>query len=168
VGQERELESMNRGIGLDGLVLSTRNDAIVPETDVEAFVRVRMPESSPETETDFIPFNCVDKARMPPSSLHCIRGLYKDLVAHQHAWAVLRQAGDREASESINVWPHSKGKKYGQIEGTPIFESSIRYIEPLQVSPVRFLVRWQHRVSIRDTYEILNSSHQSNTSNICA
>ena len=110
MGQKRELETADRGIG-HGLVLSTRNDAIILETDVEAFVRVGSPESSPETETDFVPFNCMDKAGMPPPSLGCIHGLYEDLVADQHAGTVLHKTRDRETSESINLWPRSKGKK---------------------------------------------------------
>ena len=127
---------MDRGVGFDGLVLSTGNDAIILETNVEALVRVGGPESLPETETNFVPFNCMDKAGMPLPSLGCIRGLYEDFVTHQHARTVLHKTRDRETSESINLRPRSKGKKYRQIERVPMFDSSIRYIEPLQILPV--------------------------------
>ena len=133
---------MDWGGGFDGLVLSTRHDAVILETDVEAFVRVTNPESVPETEADFISFDCMDKASVPLPSLGCLHRLHEDLIADQHTGTLFRQTGDRKAKKIVNVWPHSKREKYGQMEGVPIFNPSIRYVELLEVSPVCLLVRW--------------------------
>ena len=79
-------------------MLSARDDAVVFETNVEPFVRVEGLESSPKTETDFVPLDNVDEAGVPPPSLGCSRGLNEDLVADQHARALLRQTRDRKAT----------------------------------------------------------------------
>lgn len=81
---------MDWGSGLDGLVFSARDDAIILETNVEAFVRVESWESPPEAETDFVPFDYMDEPSVPSPSLGCSCGLNKDLVADQHAGAILR------------------------------------------------------------------------------
>ena len=103
MGQDRKVETLDRAYDLDGLVFSTRNNAIVHETDIEAFIRAGSPESSPETEADFIPFDYMDEASVPHSSLGCLRRLYKYFVADQHAGSTLRETGDRKANESVNV-----------------------------------------------------------------
>lgn len=92
---------MDRGSGLDGLMFSARDDAIILETNVEAFVLVGSLESSPETEADFISFDHMDKPRVPLPSLGCSCRLNKDLVTDQHARALFCQTGDRKASEPI-------------------------------------------------------------------
>ena len=60
MGQEWELEAGNRASGLDGLVFSAGDDAIISEPNVEPFAQVDSLESFPETETDFVPFDSVD------------------------------------------------------------------------------------------------------------
>ena len=105
VGQERELETVYWGSGLDSLVFSARDDAVVFETNVEAFIRVGSSKSTPETETDLVPFNCMYEPRVPLPSLDCSHRLDEDLVADQHAGALLRQTRDGEASKPINFLP---------------------------------------------------------------
>jgi len=109
VGQERELETVSWGDGLNGLVFSARDNTVVFETNVEAFVLVASLKSSPETEANFIPFNRMHESRVP-LSLGCSRGLNEDLVADQHAGALLRQTRDRKASETVNLSPRLGGK----------------------------------------------------------
>ena len=108
MGRERKLEAMYWGSGLDGLVFSTRDNAIILETNVEVFIRVEILESSPETETDFVPFDCMHKSGVPLPSLACSCRLNEDLVADQHAGALLRQTRDRKASGPINFSPRWK------------------------------------------------------------
>jgi len=104
MGQERELETVSWGDGLDGLMFSARDNTIIFETNVEAFVPVASLKSSPETEANFIPFNRMHKAGVP-LSLGCSRRLNEDLVTDQHAGALLRQTRDRKASETVNFSP---------------------------------------------------------------
>ena len=111
---------MNWWGSLDGLLLSTGNDAIVLETDVETFVRASNPEPSPKTEADLIALDCVDETGMPPPSLGCLHRLYEDFVADQHTWTLLRQTGDRKASASISTRPRSKGRIQTNERGTDI------------------------------------------------
>jgi hypothetical protein len=117
MGQERELEAVHWGSGRDSLVFPARDDAIVLETNVEAFVRVRGSESSPETETDLVPFNRMYEPRIPLSFLDYSCGLDEDFVANQHARALLRQTRDREASEPINFLPPLKGRNTDKWKG---------------------------------------------------
>ena len=142
MGQERKLEAMNWRSSLDGLLLSTRNNAIILKTNVEAVVRVGVSESSSEAETNFVSFNCVDEPRKPLSALGCFHRLNEDLVANQHARTLLRQTRDRKAREPVNFWPHLRGgEKYGQMEGVAISDSSIWDIELLEISPMHLLVQ---------------------------
>ena len=102
VGQEWELEARNRGGSLDGLMFPARNDAIIFETNIEPFVQVESLESSPKTETDFVPLDGVDIPGVPlPSSVRSC-GLNKDLVPNQDTGAFLGQARNRKASELVN------------------------------------------------------------------
>jgi hypothetical protein len=95
VVEERKMEARNWRSGLDGMVFSTRDDAVVFETDVEAFIRVETVKSPAETETNFVPFNYMHEPRKPLSALGCPCRLNNDLVADQHAWAFLRETGYR-------------------------------------------------------------------------
>lgn len=102
MGQEWELEAVDWGSDLDGLMFSARYNAIVFETNVEAFVRVGTPEPSPETETNFSQFNRVDEPGVPLPSLGRSRRLDEDLVANQHAGAFFRQTRDWKTGELVN------------------------------------------------------------------
>ena len=95
MAQERKMKAGDRRSGLDGLVFSTRDDAVVFETNVEAFIRVETPEPSAETEANFVPFNCMHKPGEPLSAFSCPCRLNEDFIANQHAWALLRETRDR-------------------------------------------------------------------------
>jgi hypothetical protein len=98
-------------------VFSTRDDAIVFETNVEAFVRVEAMESPPETETNFVPLNCVHKTRKPLSVLSCPCRLDDDLVADQHTRAFLGETRHRKARKSINFQFSVKDGKTNKWNG---------------------------------------------------
>ena len=103
MGQEGKLEAADWG-DIDGLMLPARDNTVVLETNVEAFVWVESLESSPKTETDFIPLNRVHESRVPLPSFGCSCRLNKDLVTYQHTGAFLRQTRDRKAMKSINFF----------------------------------------------------------------
>lgn len=117
MSQEWELEAMDWGGGLDCLVLSARDNPIVLETNVEVFVQAEASKAPPEMETDFVPFNPVHKSRKPLPSLSYPCGLNEDLIADQHAGAVLRETGDREAGRSINFLSRLKSKRTDKWRG---------------------------------------------------
>lgn len=91
MAQERELETRNRAGGLDSLVFSTRDDTVVFETNVEAFIWVQSLEPPRKTETDFVPFNCMHESGEPLSTSCYPCRLNEDLVTDQHARALLRE-----------------------------------------------------------------------------
>lgn len=117
MGQERELEAGNRGSGLNGLVFSAGDNAIISESNVEPLVQVDGLESSPKSETDFIPLDDVDKSGVPLPSLGCSHGLDEDLVADQHTGPFLRQTRDRKASKRINFSPRTERENTDKWKG---------------------------------------------------
>ena len=82
MGQEWELKAVDWGSGLDSLVFSAGDNAIVFETNVEPFVQVESLEPSSKTESDFVPLDGVHVSGVPLPPLDRSRGLNEDLVAN--------------------------------------------------------------------------------------
>ena len=113
----RELETKNWGSCLNCLVFSTRDNTVVLETNIEAFVYVQSLEPPPEAETNFVPFNRMHESRIPFSTWPCPCRLKEDLVTNQHAGPLLRKTRNRKASKFINFSPRSKDESTNKWNG---------------------------------------------------
>jgi hypothetical protein len=117
MAQEWELKAENWASCPDGFVLSTRDNTVVLETNIEEFVWVQRLKPPPKAETNLVPFNRMHESRVPLSTWPCPSRLNEDLVTNQHARALLRKTRNREASKSISFSSHLKDESTNKWNG---------------------------------------------------